>query len=122
MWVVPVTMTSPLTSSEERDGPKFVLASADATLTLSKGASVVNVLHSVNAQAAAMGSGSFFLSTRSMCTLSAICCSNEQICTGFGGKVGQLAPEQCINGQEKEGDNQTATGEWHGCFFHILKR
>ena len=91
-------MTSLLTSSEGRDRPKFVLASADAALTLSGGASVMNVMRSVNGQAAVLGAGGFFLRTRSLCTLSAICCSNEQIYAGFGGKVGQLAPEQCNNG------------------------
>ena len=52
-------MTSLSTSSEGRDRPKSVLASADTTLTLSKGASVVNVQRSVNGQAAAMGAGVF---------------------------------------------------------------
>ena len=99
----PVTMTSLLTSSDGWDRPKSVLTSADAILTLSKGASVVNVLQSVNGQAAAMGASVFFLRTRSMCTLSAFFCSNEQIYAGVGGKVGELAPKQCVNGQEKEG-------------------
>ncbi len=44
-----------------------------------------------------LGVGGFFLRTRSLDTLSIICCLNEQIYAGFGGKVGQLAPEQCIN-------------------------
>jgi hypothetical protein len=107
-------MTSLLTISEGRDRPRFVLASADATLTLSGGASVVNMPQSVNGQAAVLGAGSFFLKTRLLCTLSEICCSNQKIYAGVGGKVGQLAPKQCVNGQEKEGGNQTATGEWHG--------
>ena len=102
MWCVLVKMTLLLTSFDGRDWPKFVLASADATLTLSKGASVVNMLCSVNGQAAVLGAGGFFLRTRSLCTLSAICCSNDQMYAGVGGKVGQLAPEQCVNGQEKE--------------------
>ena len=55
--------------------PKSILASADATLTLSKGACVVTVLRSVGGQAAAIGaSGWFFLRTRSLCILLAICC------------------------------------------------
>ena len=53
-------MTSLSTSSEGRVRPKSVLASADATLTLSGGASVVTVLRSVTGQAAAMGAGVFF--------------------------------------------------------------
>ena len=110
-------MTSSSTSSKGRDRPKSVFASADANLTLSKGASVLKVLRSVNGQAAVLGASGFFLRTRSLCTLQEICCSNEQIYTGIGGKVGQLAPEQCVNGQEKEGGNQTATGEWYGGIY-----
>ena len=110
-------MTSFSTSSKGRDRPKFVLDNDDATLTLIKGASAVNALCSVNGQAVVLGASVFFIRTRSLCTLSAICCSNEQIYVGFGGKVGQLAPKQCINGQEKEGGNQTATGEWHGGIY-----
>ena len=53
-------MTSLLTSSVGRDRPKSVLASADATLTLSEGASVVSVPRSVNGQAAVLGAGVFF--------------------------------------------------------------
>ena len=88
MCCFPFTMTSSSTSSAGRVRPKSVLASADATLTLSEGACVVTVLRSVGGQAAAMGAGGwFFLRTRSLCILSAICCSNEQICTGFLGKV-----------------------------------
>ena len=107
-------MTSLSTSSKGRDRPKSVLTNADTTLTLSKGTSVVNVLCSVDGHAAALGAGGFFLRMRLLCTFSAICCSNKQIYVGFGGKVGQLALKQFVNGQEKEGDNQTATGEWHG--------
>ena len=81
----------------------------------------MNVMRSVNGQAAVLGSGGFFLQTRLLCTLSAICCSNEQIYAGFGGKVGQLAPKQCINGQEKEGGNQTAMGEWDGGFTYAKR-
>ena len=103
------------TSSEGRDRPKSVFASADATLTLSEGASVVSDLLLVNGQAAKFGAGGwFFLRTSLLCTLSAICCSNKQIYAGFGGKVGPLAPELCVLGQDKEGGNQTATGEWRG--------
>ena len=115
MCCFPFTMTSSSTSSEGRVRPKSVLASADVTLALSKGACVVTVLRSVSGQAAAMGAGGcFFLRTRSLCILSAICCSNKQIYAGFGGKVGPLAPKLCVLGREKEGGNQTATGEWHG--------
>ena len=60
MCFVPVTMTSLSASSEGSDRPKFVLASAYATLTLSRGASVVNMLCSVNGQAAVLGAGVFF--------------------------------------------------------------
>ena len=60
MWCFPFTMTSSSTSSEGRVRPKSVLASADATLTLSEGACVVTVLRSVGEQAAAMGAGGFF--------------------------------------------------------------
>ena len=59
-------MTSLSTSSEGRVGPKSVLASADVTLTFSEGACVVTVLRSVGGQAAAMGSGVFFLRKRSV--------------------------------------------------------
>ena len=114
MWFVPVTMILLLTSSEGRDRPKFVLASVDATLTFSEGASVVDVLRSVDGQAAVLGAGGFPLRTRLLCTLSAIFCSNELIYAGFGGMVGKLAPEQCVNGQEKEGVNQTTTAELQG--------
>ena len=64
-----------------------------------------------------MGAGGCFLRTRSLCTLSTICCSNEQIYASFVGKVGQMAPEQCIDGREKEEGNQRATGEWDGGFY-----
>ena len=90
--------------------PKTIFASADETLTLSKGASMVNVLCSVNGQAAAMVAGVFFLRTRFMCTLSAICCSNEQIYVGVGGKVGRLAPELSINGRDKKGGQSDGDG------------
>ena len=109
MCFVPVTMTSS-TSSNGRDRPKSVLASADATLTLSEGAGVVNVLRWVDGQAAVLGGGGCFLRTRSLCTLSIICRSNEQIYAGFGGKVGQLVPEQCINGRKKEGVQSDGDG------------
>ena len=101
MCFVPVTMTSSLTSSKGRDRHKSVMASADATLTLSEGAGVVNVLSWVGGQAAALVVGGCFLRTRSLCTLSIIFCSNEQIYAGFGGKIGQLVPERCINGRKK---------------------
>ena len=94
----PVTMTLSSTSSEERVRPKSVLASADVTVTLSKDDRVGSVLRSATGQAAVVGVGGIFLRTRSLCTLSAICRSNEQIYTGFGGKVGQLVPEQCLVG------------------------
>ena len=102
MCFVSVTMTSLLTSSKGRDRPTSTLASADATLTLSEGAGVVDVLLWVGGQAAVLDVGGCFLMTRSLCTLSNICCSNEQIYAGFGGKVGQLVPKQCINGRKKE--------------------
>ena len=111
-------MTSSSTSSEGRDRPKSVLASADATLTLSEGAGVVIVLLWVTGQAAVVGVGGCFLMTRSLCTLSIIFCSNEQIYAGFGGKVGKLADKQCIDGRIKGGgSNQTASGEWHGGYY-----
>ena len=103
MCLVPVMMTSLSTSSEGRDRPISVLASADATFTLSKGAFVVTVLRSVNGQSVAMVAGGFVLRTRSLCTFSAICCSNKLIYVGFGSRVGQLAPEQFVNGRDKEG-------------------
>ena len=101
MCFVPVTMTSFSTSSEGKDKPKSVLASADATLTLSEGAGVVNVLRWVDGQVSVLGVGGCFLRTRSLCTVSIIFCSNEQIYTGFGGKVGQLVPERCIDGRKR---------------------
>ena len=60
MCFFPFMMTLSLTSSEGRVRPKSVLASADVTLALSKGACVVTVLRSVSGQAAAMGAGVFF--------------------------------------------------------------
>ena len=117
-------MTSSLTSSEERDRPKSVLASADATLTLSEGAGVVKVLRWVNGQAAVLDGGGCFLRTRSLCTLSIIFCSNEQIYAGFGGKVGQLVPEWCINGRKKErlqSDGDGATGAETRWYFRNAK-
>ena len=83
-------MTSLSTSSEGKDRPKSVLDSADATLTLSEGAGVVKVLRWVDGKAAVLDVGGCFLMTRSLCTLSIIFCSNEQIYAGFGGKFGQL--------------------------------
>jgi hypothetical protein len=94
-------MTSSSTSSKGRDRPKSVLASADATLTLSEGAGVVIVVHWVVGQADIVDFSGCFLMTRSLCTLSIIFCSNEQIYAGFGGKIGQLVPERCINGRKK---------------------
>ena len=70
-------MTLSSTSSEGRDRSKSVLASADATFALSEGASVVHVLRSDDGQDAVFGAGGFFLRTRLLCTLLAICCSNE---------------------------------------------
>ena len=103
LCLVLVTMTSLSTSSKGRDRPKSVMASADATLTLSEGAGVVNVQRWVDGQAAALGVGGCVLRNRSLCTLSVIFCSNEQIYAGFGGKVRQLVPKQCINGRKKDG-------------------
>ena len=114
MCFFPLMMTLLSTDSRGRDMPKYVVASADTTLTLSKDASVVNVLRSATGQAAVVGAGGIFLRTRLLCTLSAIYCSNKQIYAGFGGKVGQLAPKQYVKGREKEGGNQMATSEWHG--------
>ena len=91
-------MTSSSTSSEGRDTYRSDLASVDATLTLSVGASVVDVLRWANGKGAVLGADGFFLRTRFLCTLFAICCSNGQIYAGFGGSVGQLAPELCIDG------------------------
>ena len=96
-------MTSSLTISEERDRPKFVLASAAATLTLSGGASVLNVLCSVNGQAAVLGAGGFFLRTRSLCTLSAICCSNEQIYAGFEARLDNWRPSSVSLDKKRRG-------------------
>ena len=112
-------MTSSSTSSKGRDRPKSVLASADATLTLSEGAGVVNVLRWVDEQAAIVGVGGCFLRTRSLFTLSIICCSNEQIYAGFGGKVGQLVPKRCIDGRKK--GNQTAAGAKTRWYFRNAK-
>ena len=108
MCLVLVTMTSLSTSSKGRDKPKSVMASAYATLTLSEGAGVVNVLRWVDRQAATLGVGGCVLRTRSLFTLLVILSSNEQICAGFGGKVLQLVPEQCIDGRKEE--NQMAAG------------
>ena len=115
MCFFPVTVTSSSTSAEGRDRPKSVLASADVTLTLSKGASIVSDALSAGGLAANFGAGGWcFLRTRPVCNLSAICWSNEQIYVGFGGQVGPPAPGQCVLGREEEGGNQMATGEWHG--------
>ena len=60
-----------------------------------------------------------FYSGQGLCVLcwQSVVQSNEQIYKGFRGKVGRLAPKQCIDGREKEGGNQTATGEWHGGIY-----
>ena len=96
MCFFPVMVTSSSTSSEGRGRATPSLASDDATLTFSEGAGLGNLLRSVNEQAATVGSGCPLRRTRSMSTLLAICCSNEQIYAGVGGKVGHLAPEQCV--------------------------
>ena len=109
MCFFPVTITLAPTSAGGGDRPKSVLASADATLTLSEGASVASGTFSVGGPAATFGAGGWcFLSTRSVCTLSAICCSNEQIYAGFGGQVGTPALEHCVLGREREGGIQIA--------------
>ena len=117
MCFFPVTITLSPTSAGGRDRPKSVLASADATLTLSEGVSVASGALSVGGpDATFMAWGWCFLRTRLVCTLSAICCSNKQIYAGFGGQGGPLATEHCVLGREKKlgGVNQTATGEWRG--------
>ena len=78
--------------------PKSVLASADATFTLSEGADVVLVLRWVARQAVVVDVGGWILMTRSLCTFLMILCSNGLVYTGFGGEVGQMVPKQCING------------------------
>ena len=89
--------------------PNSTFASTDATLTLSEGASVVIDSLSIGGPSAKFGAGGwYFLRTRLVCTLSAICCSNEQIYAGFGGQVGPPATEQCVLGREREGGNQKA--------------
>ena len=109
MCFFPVTITSSPTSAEGRDRPKSVLASADGALTLSEGASVASGALSVSEPATTFGAGGWcFLSTRLVCTLSAICRSNEQIYAGFGGQVGTPALEHCVLGREREGGNQMA--------------
>ena len=119
MCFFPVMMTSSSTISEGRESPKLVLASADATLAVSGGTSVVSVLHWVDGQAAASGVGGCFLRTRSLCTLLVIFCSNVHIYAGFGGKVGQLVPERCIDGRKRE--NQTAAGARTRWYFRNTK-
>ena len=109
MCFFPVMITSSPTSTDGRDRPKSVMASADATLTLREGASVASGVPSVGGPAATFGAGGWcFLSTRSECTLSAICRSNAQIYAGFGGQVGTPALEHCVLGREREGENQMA--------------
>ena len=105
-------MTSSPTRSEGRVRPKFILANADATLTLVEDACVVTVLRSAGGQAAELGAGGwFFQRIRLLCILLAICCSNEEICTGFVGKVvGRLAPEQCLIGRKKGGRKSEVDG------------
>ena len=109
MCFFPVTITSYPTSAGGRGRPTSVLASADATLTLSEGASVASGALSDDGPAATFGAGGWcFLSTRSVCTLLVICCSNEQIYAGFGGQVGTPALEHCVLGREREVGNQMA--------------
>ena len=103
MCVFPVMVTLSSTSSEGRDRAIPSLASADATLTFSKGAGLGNLLRSVNGQAAAVGAGWPLRKTRSMSTLLAICFSNEQIYAGVGARVGHLAPEKCVECEKKSG-------------------
>ena len=94
-----------LPSNGDMDRAMPSLASADVTLTFSEGAGLGNLLRSVKGQAAAVGAGWLFRRTRSMCTLLAICCSNEQIYAGIGGKVGHLAPKQCVRGEKRRGQS-----------------
>ena len=116
MCFFPVMFTSSPISTEGRDMPKSVMAIANATPSLvSEGVSVASSALSVGGPAATfVAFGWCFLRTRSVCTLSAICCSNEQIYAGFGGQAAPPAPGQCVLGREEEGGNQMATGEWHG--------
>ncbi len=80
-------------------------ASSDATLTLSEGAVVAAVLRSVGGLAAALLSGGwYFFSTRLLCILCAIYCSNNWVCsTSLGMIVGRFAPKQCLIGCDKGG-------------------
>ena len=95
---VSVTMTSSSTSSNGMDRFRSVLASADATFTFSKGADAFVVLRLIAKQAVIVGVGTWFLTTRFLCTLSLIFCSNERVVhVGFGGEFGHgLVTKQCI--------------------------
>ena len=57
MCFFPVTITSLPTSTEGRDRSESVFASADVTLTLSEGASIVSNALSVGGLAANFGAG-----------------------------------------------------------------
>ena len=133
-------MTSSSTSSEGRDRPKYVFASADVTLNLSEGASVVSDLLSVDEQAAEFGAGGcFFLRTRSCeiyCTTALtlqpsfrirIVFSVQGRCVLFQQSVGLTSTytqvlgarldhwrPSCVSLVETRRGDQTATGEWHG--------
>ena len=80
-------MTSLSTSAEGRVRSKSVMANADATFTLSKVACAVTVLLYVDGHAAAPVAGGWLcLRTRLLCIFTAICCSNEWVCSGSEGR------------------------------------
>ena len=95
------------TSTDGRDRPTSVMASADAMLTLSDGASVASGVPSVGGPVATFVAGGWcFLSTRLACTLSTICRLNAQPYAGVGGQVGASGLGHCFFGRERDVGNQ----------------
>ena len=107
MCFCPVMITSSPTSTDGRDRSTSVMASADATLTLSEGVGVASCVPSVGGPVATFVAGGWcFLSTRSACTLSAICRSNAQPCAGVGVQVGSSGLGHCVLGWERDVGDQ----------------
>ena len=83
------------------------MASADVMLTHSEGASGASGVPSVGGPVATFVAGGWCcLSTKSACTLSAICHSNAQPYAGVGGQVGASGLGHCVLGRERDVGNQ----------------
>ena len=102
-----ITSLPTSTDTDGRDRPKSIMASADATLTLSDGVGVASCVPSVGGPVATFVAGGWcFLSTRSACTLSAICRLNAQPRAGVGVRVGSSGLRHCVLGRGGDVGNQ----------------